>query len=345
MMTAQRLGELVGRFGDRRIGVIGDFFLDRYIEIDPSLAEISLETGKIANQVVSVRHSPGAAGTIVNNLVSLGAREVTAIGFTGDDGEGYELRQDLAGLGCRADHLLCVPARSTPTYLKPRDASVTGLAGERERYDTKNRAPLPEDVERKLIDALSRTLPEIDALIVADQVDEADCGVVTSRVREVIGALAARNPDVAFWVDSRSRIGLFANCFLKPNQSEAVAAVFPGCAEFDIGKAVEAGRILAARAGKPVFVTASERGILVFHDGGYDEVPGVRVDGPIDPTGAGDSATAAAVLALASGAELAEAALIANLAASITVCQIGTTGTAAPSELPGRLQLWHCQTG
>ncbi|MEN6582589.1 MAG: PfkB family carbohydrate kinase, partial [Armatimonadota bacterium] len=93
--------------------------------------------------------------------------------------------------------------------------------------------------------------------------------------------------------------------------------------------------------GKPVFLTASVRGMLVFHDRAFDEVHGVKIDGPIDPTGAGDSATSGAVLALASGASLVEAALIANLVASITVCQIDTTGTAKSGDLPGRLKLWQ----
>jgi len=72
-------------------------------------------------------------------------------------------------------------------------------------------------------------------------------------------------------------------------------------------------------------------------------VPGVKVPGPIDPTGAGDSATAGAVISLASGASLAEAALVGNLVASITVQQLATTGTAKPDELPPRLELWRVQ--
>jgi sugar/nucleoside kinase (ribokinase family) len=74
-------------------------------------------------------------------------------------------------------------------------------------------------------------------------------------------------------------------------------------------------------------------------------VPGVRVEGPLDPTGAGDSATAGAVLALAAGATLPEAALVGNLVASITVQQLATTGTARPEELAPRLALWTTQRG
>ncbi len=79
--------------------MVGDFFLDRYLHIDPSRAEVSIETGLTVYNVVDVRPQPGAAGTIVNNLVALGIGEILAVGFCGDDGEGYELRRALARHG------------------------------------------------------------------------------------------------------------------------------------------------------------------------------------------------------------------------------------------------------
>jgi len=72
-------------------------------------------------------------------------------------------------------------------------------------------------------------------------------------------------------------------------------------------------------------------------------VRAVRVPEPTDPTGAGDSATAGAVLALCAGATPPEAALVANLVASITVQQLAKTGTASPAELGRRLEMWLSQ--
>ena len=92
----------------------------------------------------------------------------------------------------------------------------------------------------------------------------------------------------------------------------------------------------------PVFVTCGEKGILVS-DPEVTLVPGVKVTGPIDPTGAGDSASAGAVMALCSGATPAEAALVANLVASITVQQLGTTGSASPDQVREALAIWHAQ--
>ncbi|NUQ65679.1 MAG: carbohydrate kinase, partial [Pirellulales bacterium] len=99
---------------------------------------------------------------------------------------------------------------------------------------------------------------------------------------------------------------------------------------------------LRAEVGGPIVATRGADGVVVS-DPELTAVPGVRVEGPIDPTGAGDSATSGVVLALAAGATLPEAALVGNLVASITVQQLATTGTARPEELPPRLDLWRTQ--
>ena len=151
---------------------------------------------------------------------------------------------------------------------------------------------------------------------------------------------AERFPKVVFWADSRRRIRRFRRVIIKPNQFEAV-----GIVDQTPDKKVELDRLCAAVAalrreiGGPICATRGAEGMLVS-DPQPTLVPGVRVDGPTDPTGAGDSATAGAVLALAAGAALPEAALIGNLVASITVQQLSTTGTARPEQLPPRLDVW-----
>ncbi len=344
-MTTDRLEKIVAGFGRARIAVFGDFFLDKYLDVDPALAEVSLETGKIAHQVAGIRHSPGAAGTVACNLSALGAGALHAVGITGDDGESYELRKDLAALRCTTDRLLLVPERRTPTYLKPRDQTDPSLAGEHNRYDTKNRTPTPVAVQERLAEALDALLPEVDAVIAADQVEEPDCGVVTTRMIEFLGDRAKRWPRIIFWADSRRRIREFHRVIIKPNQFEAVGwdGPPPG-ARVEWDHLVEAVARLRRRTECPVVATRGADGMLVS-DPEMTLVPGVRVEGPTDPTGAGDSATAGTVLALCAGATLPEAALVGNLVASITVQQLATTGTARPDELPPRLALWRQQHG
>lgn len=340
-MSSDRLRELLDRFPQARIAVIGDFFLDKYLDVDPALAEVSLETGKTAHQVAGIRHSPGAAGTVVCNLAALGAGTLHAVGFTGDDGESYELRKDLAALDCNTDHLHYDPQRMTPTYLKPRDRSDPSLAGEHERYDTKNRRLTPKAVQKQILRSLDLLLPQLDAVIVADQVEEENCGVVTGAVRDAIAVRAKRHADVTFWADSRRRIRQFRNVIIKPNQFEAVGKedLLPGV-QVDLAELEEAIRHLHGKTGAPVCATLGADGMVVS-DPEMTVVPGVRVDGPTDPTGAGDSVTAGAVLALTAGAQLPEAALVGNLVASITVQQLATTGTARPDQLLPRLEMWR----
>ncbi|MBN2021981.1 MAG: hypothetical protein JW809_04240 [Pirellulales bacterium] len=343
-MTDARLRQLIGRFGSVRVAVVGDFFLDKYLDVDTALAERSIETGKTAHQVTAVRTSPGAAGTVVCNLAALGAGAIWAVGWTGDDGESFDLRKGLAALGCQIDHLHAAPDRMTPTYLKPRDRARAGLEGEHDRYDTKNRRPAPPALDHKVLASLDALLPNVDAVAVLDQVEEEDRGVVTTMLREALAERVRAYPKVVFWADSRRRIRRFRGAIVKPNQFEALGVEQPPLdAPVDLAVLAEALRTLGRETGGPIFVTRGPQGMAVFDREELTVVPGVRIEGPVDPTGAGDSATAGALMALASGATLPEAALVGNLVASLTVTQLATTGTARPDELPPRLAQWREQ--
>ncbi len=342
-MSLDRLVELVGRFPRLRIAVVGDFFLDKYLDVDPALAEVSIESGKTAHQVAAIRHSPGAAGTVVANLAALRAGTLHAIGFVGDDGESYELRRDLAALACSTERLHCDPQRMTPTYLKPRDKNNPGLSGEHNRYDTKNRTLTSRAAQERIVRALDALLPQVDAVIAMDQVEEEGCGVVTPMVVAALADRARRDGKVVFWADSRCRIRSFRNVTIKPNQLEAMGITRqrPG-QEIELDQLCDAVSRLRREIGAAICATRGPAGMLVS-DPEPTVVPGVQIAGPTDPTGAGDSATAGAVLALAAGAALPEAALVGNLVASITVQQLATTGTASPEQLPPRLEMWLAQ--
>ncbi|GIX05534.1 MAG: ADP-heptose synthase [Planctomycetaceae bacterium] len=327
----------------RRCVVLGDFFLDKYLAVDPQLVETSLETGKPAHQVVQIRRAAGAAGTVVNNLAALGVQTLYAVGVIGDDGEGYDLRQALLAVGCDVTHLVTAPERFTPTYLKPHDTTLPGLAGEHSRYDTKNRHPLPSLYEERVLDHLERLLPQVDAVMIMDQVEWADCGVITQRVRERLATLAEQYPQVWFWADSRRRIREFRHCCIKPNQFEAVGRFHPSPSEeVSMNELEQTLRALRSQTGRLVCITCGERGMLVS-DPVPTWIPAVQVSPPIDPTGAGDSATAAAVIALAAGATPPQAALLANLAASVTIRQLGTTGMATPDQIRQAYRTWLAQ--
>ena len=119
-MTEARLEQILNALPRLRIAVVGDLFLDRYLDLDATLTEPSIETGLDAYQVTRVRSFPGAAGTVINNLAALGVGMIVPLAVIGDDGEGYELRQTLAAMpAVRPNHLLARTDRRTPTYTKP----------------------------------------------------------------------------------------------------------------------------------------------------------------------------------------------------------------------------------
>ena len=337
-MNQARLDELLDQFPHLHMLVVGDFFLDRYLIIDRRLSEVSLETGLEAYQVVDIRCSPGAAGTVTSNLRALGV-QVTALGVIGEDGQGYELKRGLTGRGVDIEPLIDRPNRFTPTYTKPLVRESDGREHEIQRLDIKNRTPLPTEVEEEAIARLRTLVPKVDAVVVADQVQERNCGVVTDQVRDEIGRLALAYPDKIFAADSRERIGLFQHVIVKPNRREATLAVRPDWAgEINSELTRESGAELFHRNHKPVFLTMGDQGILLFTEAGCRRIPAVPVSGEIDIVGAGDSVMAGIVSALCSGAEPGEAALLGNLVASITIQQIGTTGTATPAQVRERFR-------
>src|SRR5262245_37615810 len=184
MLSDQDIEVILGRIPQLTIGVLGDLFLDRYLDINAALTEPSLETGLDAYQVVQVRSYPGAAGTVINNLVALGVKKVCAVSVIGDDGEGYELLKGLDQLRVvDRSGILQDPSRRTPTYTKPMLQKVGKPTQELNRLDIKNRSKLSGSAEEKVLTSLNDIWKQIDSLIVSDQVSESGCGVIAAPVR------------------------------------------------------------------------------------------------------------------------------------------------------------------
>ena len=293
------------------ITVLGDYCLDKYLYIDSEKEEKSLETGLIAYQVTKKGLYPGAAGTVVNNLRSLKVQTL-CVGVIGDDGEGYELLNALKKIGADTSFMITDNNRCTGTYTKPMRNGT-----ELNRLDFKNFTPMSKQTEQKLIENIYAAVSKSNAVIVLDQFIEENCNTVNSNIRDEIAVIADKYPDLIIYADSRAYINLFKNIMIKCNNHEIK----------------DNGELLYKQNKKPVFVTMGENGSIVFDKDGFHRVEAIKTYGEIDICGAGDACTSGIVLGMALGASPRVAAQLGNIISSITIKQIGVTGTATREQV------------
>lgn len=342
-MDSARFSAIVERYSDLSIAVLGDFCLDRYLEIDPAKAEVSLETGLPVHNVTNVRAQPGGAGTIVNNLAALGVGTIFPIGFAGDDGEGFELWRALERRpGVRLSHFVQTAQRRTFTYCKPLVIAPDKPPVELNRIDLKNWTPTPALLQGLLLSRLKSVVELVDAIIVLDQVDVPETGVVTQKVLVALKSLVEAKPELPVLADSRRGLRGFPPVVFKMNAAE-LAALTGAPGELSPEQVEAAAAALAGNNGRNVFVTLAARGILgATADGEVKHIPALPPRGEIDVVGAGDAVSANLTVALAAGASLGETLELANAAASVVVHKLGTTGTASVAEIRELVSLPAC---
>ena len=320
MTTAEILAAIPGL----RALVVGDVCLDRWCRYDPMLAEPSRETGLPRVAVIETEVTPGAAGTVANNLAALGAGRVDVLGIVGEDGFGYELTRALAFHGVGTGLLIRATSIPTFTYTKLLNAQT----GEEDlpRLDFVFAKPIPDELDRELVARFEQAAGEYDVILISDQAETTAGGVVTPRLRAAIQQAALARPQTVIWVDSRIRAEDFRGVIVKPNRQEAEAASRRALGRVDFAA-------LRRHLGAPLLiVTDGAEGAFVVDPKGQTRVPTVQVENPVDICGAGDSFSAGAALALYISRDPIAAARFGNQVAAITVMKKGT-GVASPEEL------------
>ena len=321
--------ELLQRGRDALVAVLGDYCLDIYWDIDLSRSEPSLETGIPTHPVHIQRYALGGAGNVANNLAALGCGQLYALGVVGDDPWGKELVKLLVQIGADTAGIIIQPDDlATLAYTKPHIGGV-----EQNRMDFGNFNRLSDATVDTLLGLVRKRLLDVDIVVVNEQVRE---GIHNARFREGLLGILRANGEKVFIVDSRHYSDVYQGAHLKINDHEAArlcGSNHPVDALVSREGAVSAAETLVARNDRPVFVTRGSRGMVVSDCGGVTEIPGVRVAGPVDTVGAGDSALAGISIGLAAGAEPAAAAQLGNLAAAVTIKKLQQTGTASPDEV------------
>lgn len=316
----QRILHAVERADQSVITVFGDYSLDKYIYSKPSLDEPSVETGLTAYQIFETAAYPGIGGTITNNLRSLGA-QVTCIGLVGNDGHGLELLRALRNIGADTSLMITTEHLMTNTYMKPMRGETKALAQEINRFDFRTFIPTPHDLQKQLLDNLEAACQFSQGIIISDQYIQRNCSAVTDMVRQGIAELALKYPKVHFYADSRGFISEFKNVIQKCNEHEIEKALLDKTQSDDVIR----------------FVTMGEKGIQIYHGKEKIHIPSMKATPPFDFCGAGDATNAGIMIGLTQGLNHAEAAVLGASVSSITIEQIGVTGSATQAQVKQRL--------
>ncbi len=326
-LTKEKLDELFPKIKNINVVVAGDFCVDIYWVADMKRSVLSRETPHYPLPVVRERTSPGAAGNVAANLKAIGIENVNVIGVIGNDWRGDCLKKEFEKRNIPTTGLLVDDERFTNAYCKPMKIGYTNSEMEDPRIDFENFNPISVNTENRVIDMLEKLAETADVLLVCDQFVN---GCITENVRKKIVELAKCGTKV--FVDSRSNVQNYSNVMLKPNDLECAVAVGENPILInDFDSKVNCAIRLSEKCNSKVCMTLGDAGAVVVDGENIVLAKPFEVEGPVDTVGAGDCFLSAFSSAVAAGEEYGIASLFANLAASIAVKQIGTTGVAEPA--------------
>jgi len=315
----------LAKISGARVAVIGDFCVDAYwhLEVGGS-PQISIETGLPVRSVRRQSYGLGGAGNVVANLIDLGVGQVRAIGIYGDDVWGPELMRLLRERGADVSGMVAGGKEwQTAVYAKPYRGDV-----EESRIDFGGFNQLSPAQGDALVEALGAAAKKCDVVVINQQFRS---GQGAAGLVEKFNRVIADHPHKRFIVDSRDAAALFRGVAMKLNAVEA--GKLAGDSAGDVATLRRTAVKLSQRFGQPVFITRGDRGIIVAEGSDVTDIPGIQIIDPTDPVGAGDTVVAAVAAALGSGCDAESAARLANIAASVTVRKLRTTGTATPAEI------------
>ncbi|HJU05868.1 MAG TPA: D-glycero-beta-D-manno-heptose-7-phosphate kinase [Nitrospiraceae bacterium] len=311
-IDSQTLQRHIDRFPQARVLIVGDLILDHYIW--GKVSRISPEAPVPVVHVDSESLLLGGAANVYNNILSLGGR-VDICGVVGADEGGRRLLKEL-GVRRQGRGGVVIDA-DRPTTRKTR---VIAHNQQVVRFDIERRTELKLSLQRRIIRYVESRLREISCLVVSDYAK----GVVTaSLMAELVRLTALRR--IPIIVDPKVEHFAYYKgvTVVTPNHLEAGQAA--GVHGDDDSSISEAGETIRQRLGcQSVLVTRGEKGISLFEsDGTSFHIPTMARQ-VYDVTGAGDTVIGTLALALATGASIRDAAVLANQAAGIVVGRVGT---------------------
>ena len=324
MIDAQTASELVAKFQEQRILIVGDLILDRYVS--GAVNRISPEAPVPIVRVTGEYARPGGAANVASNVRSLGGRVVVA-GIVGGDRQGEELTSALASRGICTDGVLV--SKGMHTTVKTR---IVAEHQQVVRVDREDSGEFSGDVLREFRDRVAGLMDGVTGVIIEDY----GKGVVSQDVVDAVCA-AAREADVPVGLDPKDGhdLDIRGVTLATPNYMEACDAVgrHPEGprGEPDSGDVVVTvgQELLAKWQCKMLLLTLGPQGMCLICEGREPARILAVAREVYDVSGAGDTVIASAMLSLVAGAGRTAAATLANFAAGVVVGKLGTATCSA----------------
>lgn len=331
-MKLGKARQLLSRFGSKKIVVVGDLMLDRYVT--GTVGRISPEAPVPVVHVTGERALPGGAANVALNIKSLGGQALI-VGICGQDKAGAELESLLAGRGIDTAGIMATGAVQTSVK--------TRVMADRQQIVRVDR----EDSGHAVQGVLKGFTARLDGLLGggADGViiDDYGKGVISQGViNAVMRICRKRKIPVGFDPKYNRKLNVRGLTFATPNLKEALfnagmeELVLKGDPAKDRGLA-RAGRILSRKWGvEMLMITLGAEGMYLLPRKGAARVIPALAREVFDVSGAGDTVIASTMLSIVSGAGFNEAAEFANAAAGVVVGKVGTA-VCSPDELLGSM--------
>lgn len=328
------MNNILDCINNARVGVIGDFCVDIYWEIDMKKSELSLETPHFPHPVVGERIYPGAAGNVAVNVARLKPKSIKACGVVGKDWRASALQSALQKEGISTEGFIEDETLTTNAYCKPMLHGISAVVYEDPRIDFENFVRISEKTEEKIVCWLDSAAKNLDVLCVCDQFR---MGIITENVREKVCALAKDGLTVI--VDSRYRAGQYKNVIIKPNEKECYLAVYGKTTNEKISRddALMNAKKLSALTESKILLTLGEEGSAFVDGEKLSLCEAVKVSGELDVCGCGDAYLGAFSSMLAGGAKITDAMKAGSAAAAFAIKSIGVTGNATREDIRERL--------
>jgi len=310
-LDTQTIEKLLAVLPNKRVVVIGDFMLDRYVW--GRVSRISPEAPVPIIDVTKDDQRPGGAGNVVLNLTSLGAK-CSAVGLIGDDKNGDELSELLQQSG--ADTIGLIKCDDRPTTVKTR---VIAEKQQVVRVDREKTHSPDNSIEKRLEEKISEILVGADALILQDY----NKGVMTKRIiRYAIEKANELNIPITVDPKSSNFFEYYGVTVFKPNLREAEGAL--NHRMFKNRDVEQAGSELLLRLqSESVLITRGSDGMSLFEKNKSVKNIPTRALHISDVSGAGDTVISSLTLGIACGLNLYDSALLATMAAGYVVGRVG----------------------